>query len=329
MTGEYTLKVWTSKVRYEICVRRKYTFINGESGSGKTKLITLLDMAEGNRQIRVSCTIDFEVITSVKAFRNALDSRKGKKTLFFIDEVVCNRLYLLDGGIQFAKDTMESEGYFILITRKQFATIPYSVREIYDLKRRMDSFNRYDIVLSNTYEWNNCLPCNPDCFITEDSRVGYLFFKNSLSGCDVISAYGNSNVDTLLKEILNTKNDYNIVCVFADGAAYGCYIKRLIETVEEGTRGSKKRVDLLLFESFEYVILRSGIFKVEEGKLLKTYEYADSTKYPSWERYYTDLLEEVSNGSYSKSSKSLPMFLSDSRNVKRVFDFIKEVSQQC
>lgn len=78
-------------------------------------------------------------------------------------------------------------------------------------------------------------------------------------------------------------------------------------------------------ESFEFVILNSGVFKVEDDALKRTYDFADSVKFLSWERYYTYLLWKVSNKEYGKSQKSLPRFLESKRNVEKIYSSIGEI----
>ncbi len=50
-------------------------------------------------------------------------------------------------------------------------------------------------------------------------------------------------------------------------------------------------VKLFFQESFEYLVLLALIGKVV--KLMRTYNYADSKEYESWEDYYTKLLRHV------------------------------------
>lgn len=331
MTGEYTLKVRSNMVRYSLIIRRKYTIINGDTGTGKTRLFNLILSSKTHKQIKVICNATIDLVREKDDLEEHIErnAKKGvTKVIYLIDEDVCDELYADEMGKYFSRVTAKAEGYFVLITRKQFTSIPYSVSEIYNLTERLDSIKKYEIEAVNTYEWVNYSPIKSDSFITEDAKVGYIFFKGNLKDTKVITADGNSNIKNVLKDELR-HNDVKTVCVFADGAAFGCYIKKLLETIEEETRGSDRKVRLLIFESFEYVILMSELFSLDKDKLLRTFDYADSKNYLSWERYYTDLLRKVSEGEYNKSSKQLPMFLRDKRNVRKIFDFIKEVTLEC
>ena len=67
----------------------------------------------------------------------------------------------------------------------------------------------------------------------------------------------------------------------------------------------RKWIVLYLPESFEWLILKSGI---AEGKELKTIlekpeEFIESSEYLSWERFFTNLLVRVTKDTYFKYSK--------------------------
>ena len=98
--------------------------------------------------------------------------------------------------------------------------------------------------------------------------------------------------------------NFNIIIV-ADGAAIGCEMESLVKEQEL----SYGKLALFLPESFEWLILKSGIFGNSTG-ITETYIYADSKKYESWEQYFTDLLMKLSEkDSYKKYSKvKLPLY---------------------
>lgn len=63
---------------------------------------------------------------------------------------------------------------------------------------------------------------------------------------------------------------------------------------------------ILVPESFEYLILRSRVCnwcKISE-ELDRTYDYCESSKDVSWERYYTKRLEELTKGTKMEYTKS-------------------------
>ena len=78
----------------------------------------------------------------------------------------------------------------------------------------------------------------------------------------------------------------------------------------------EKRKNLSLFvpESFEWIILKSGVVKDVEKILEHPEDFADSTEFFSWEQFFTKLLTEKTKGTYLKYSKRKlnPNYLSES-----------------
>lgn len=69
---------------------------------------------------------------------------------------------------------------------------------------------------------------------------------------------------------------------------------------------AKKNIHLYLPESFEWIILNSGLLKenVIHEILQDPEEYIESSEFFSWERYFTKLLIEQTEGTYLKYKKS-------------------------
>ena len=57
-------------------------------------------------------------------------------------------------------------------------------------------------------------------------------------------------------------------------------------------------------ESFEFLILKSGIVSVAKEIIVDTFDYADSKKYLSWEEFYTDYLIKQTQDTVFQYSKS-------------------------
>ena len=91
------------------------------------------------------------------------------------------------------------------------------------------------------------------------------------------------------------------ILVIADGAAFGSEIDRVMQLI-----GGKDQVVLYLPESFEWLILKSGVIKNADlsAILQNTWDYVDSSMYMSWERYFTALLVELTNNTYLQYSKN-------------------------
>ena len=124
--------------------------------------------------------------------------------------------------------------------------------------------------------------------VTEDSNSGYQFFSKIFSESNVVSANGNSNLIKAVKML-----DNQDVLIIADGAAFGALIENCVDYFETQFN---RRISLWLPESFEYLILKSGVIKYEnlDDILENTSEYVECEKYVSWERFFTGLSAKIS-----------------------------------
>lgn len=106
--------------------------------------------------------------------------------------------------------------------------------------------------------------------------------------------------------------------MIADGAAFGAEM----ETIYRFLKLHPSQVMLYLPESFEWLILKSGI--VHNAKLAdileRPEEYIDSAKYFSWEQFFTELLIQLtSERDYMRYGKqSLAPFYLQAENIRKV-----------
>lgn len=111
------------------------------------------------------------------------------------------------------------------------------------------------------------------------------------------TANGKSNIFSKL-EYLNKEKKGQKILVIADGAAFGSEIEKL--------RRLNNQIDLYLPESFEWMILKSGI--IEENKIKEILEnphnYIESKEHFSWERFFTNLLVEKTSETQFQYFKS-------------------------
>ena len=201
----------------------------------------------------------------------------------------------------FARAVKNTDNYYVIATRASLFNLPYSIKEIYGIKNV--SGNRYQGTKRLYAEFyplcrvDNELTAKPDLVITEDSKSGYQFFDNYFSeyGIKCISAESKAKIYNQLLE-----REYDTALVIADGAAFGPEIERVLSLK------NAKKIMLFLPESFEWIILRSGVVKDTEinAILEKPYDYIESGKYFSWERFFTDVLTEKTKGTYLKYDKS-------------------------
>ena len=103
------------------------------------------------------------------------------------------------------------------------------------------------------------------------------------------------------KNMNNIKNKDTGILIIVDGAAFGAQFEELHEEI-------KRFYSTIIYlpESFEFVLLRSGLVSAEglEDKLMNTCNYAESSEYFSWERYFTQLLQDISRNTDFEYTKS-------------------------
>lgn len=109
--------------------------------------------------------------------------------------------------------------------------------------------------------------------------------------------------------------------MIADGAAIGAEMERLY-----GLALRRKNIKLYLPESFEWIILNSGLIQEKELEeiLEQPEEFIDSREFFSWERYFTKLLIQKTEMTYLKYQKAKlnPVYLHE-KNERIILDSIK------
>ena len=294
MKGKYSVFVQNNRLRYEFTISRNITIIRGDSATGKTTLLDLLNAYDRDGEssgVLVKCDVPCVVIGGQRWEENL---QFIHNSIVFIDE--CNRFIKSE---DFAVRVKESDNYFVIVTRDDLPNLPYSVKEIYGI-RESGKYAGLKQVYNEFYclygELENAELAQEDVVIAEDSNAGFEFFSGL---CDekieCISANGKSNVFKALQEHREER-----VLVIADGAAFGCEMEKVMQLIKIG-----RRIVLYLPESFEWLILNAGIFDDSELKAILNApsEYVDSKEFFSWERFFTDLLVKKSRGTYLQYNK--------------------------
>lgn len=109
-----------------------------------------------------------------------------------------------------------------------------------------------------------------------------------------------------------------------DGAAFGPELEEILQYIKY----KKKNAEIYAPESFEYLILASGMWKDSFVKDIcdKTYDYADSVTYVSWERFYTAMLVKITEGTERKYSKTgLNAYYLSDRNIELIMKLVPDV----
>lgn len=294
MKGKYSVFVQNNRLRYEFTISRNITIIRGDSATGKTTLLDLLNAYDRDGEssgVLVKCDVPCVVIGGQRWEENL---QFIHNSIVFIDE--CNRFVKSE---DFAVRVKESDNYFVIVTRDDLPNLPYSVKEIYGI-RESGKYAGLKQVYNEFYclygEVADAELAQESLVIAEDSNAGFEFFSGL---CDekieCISANGKSNVFKALQEHREER-----VLVIADGAAFGCEMEKVMQLIKIG-----RRIVLYLPESFEWLILNAGIFDDSELKAIlnATSEYVDSKEFFSWERFFTDLLVKKSRGTYLQYNK--------------------------
>ncbi len=322
MKGEVELKIHNNKVNYNFVLKRNVTIVRGESGTGKTTLYRLVsDYMKDSKSSGVKITMssgDSCIALNDTDFENQI--KKTKNSVVFIDEGFIG--FKNDDNINdFIRKIKKTDNYYVIFSRESFDKIPSSVEEIYEIKTRgkKHTFEKY-------YKINDYCRLIVDIrkkdkfvlFITEDSKSGKQFFKEYFkkTNIKVDSARGNSNIINKINENINVE-----LLAIVDGAAFSPYIDKTYKMCKYN-----KNINICLPESFEWMILKSGVIKNKKiEKILKsTFEIIDITKFFSWEKFFTYYLEEITKDSkmlkYDK--KKISAYYLKEKNMKKIVSVI-------
>ncbi|MGN0143273.1 MAG: translation initiation factor 2, partial [Roseburia sp.] len=288
--------------------KRNITIIRGDSATGKTTLINMIRQATNlgsSSGVDVICDVPCRTLEG-QDWKLILKNLSGN--IIFIDEE--NPFLRTE---EFATCVKESDNYFVLVTRENLYNLPYSVEEIYGLHSSGKYQNTKRVYQQMYHIYSNVeeLPVRPKKIIVEDSNSGYEFFQavSVENGLECESAGGKSNIVSMLKNA-----DDEEICVVADGAAIGPEMNGLYQQAR-----SRNNIKLYLPESFEWIILKSGLVdRASVERILEAPEnYIDSKEYFSWERYFTKLLMDSTEDTYLKYRKAKlnPTYLHDKNKI--------------
>lgn len=298
MRGEHLVTVRNNKVQIKLPIRRNLTILKGRSATGKSTLIDLVgqfDELGPDSGVVVSCDVPCKVLSG-KNWQRDLELISG--SIVFIDE---DNAFMRSR--EFAHAAKNSDNYYVLVAREALPQLPYSVDEIYELRNTGRSSSKYP-AYSRTYTSAHKVygprqfdGARPDLVVVEDSNSGFDFFSAlcQKSGVPCVSAKGKTNVFRTVRDA-----GANSILIIADGAAFGPEIETVLALARY------KRLQLFLPESFEWLVLSSGLFKDKKTQdmLLHPADSIESADFFSWERFFTRQLVELTSGSYLAYEKS-------------------------
>ena len=319
MKGSHKVTVETERMKYEFTIHRNITVILGDSATGKTTLVEFLNMyAQRGTGSGVSVQSDVPcvVFTAISGHWK-ISLGEIRSSIVFIDE---GQSFIFSKD--FAEVAQASDNYYVLITRQPLHNIPYSTKEIYGI-RTSGKYHFPEKVYQEFYpiyddDWDQ-FKNKGTVLLIEDSGAGFDFFCKNLPHIQCISAGGNSKIANRLSNMDITSN----TLVLADGSAFGAYIENVISI-----KSLRKNIGLYLPESFEWLILKSGVINSSNVSdiLAHPEDYIDSSVYFSWERFFTELIEKETADNkqlrYTKS-KLNDYYISD-RILQKVLDVMPE-----
>lgn len=311
MKGSYDLLVRNGRVQFKLTIRRNITILRGDSATGKTTFIDMIgDYARNGEEsgIELRCARPCVVLDGAD-WKERLGRISG--SIVFIDEG--NRF---TSTVEFARAAAGTDDYFVIASRESLFTLPYSVTEIYgignDTRQRYQGVWRYyssprllyaesrQGVLGGQLQdarEKDGATFVPSLVVVEDSGAGFEFFSALFgkSGIPCVSAHGKANV---YRAICQTAASERILAI-ADGAAFGPELERLATLV------ATREVRLFLPESFEWLLLTSGMVRADElpAILANPVDFIESREYFSWERFFTACLVDTTRGTALRYSK--------------------------
>lgn len=291
MIGTHQVRVSRRRgTSFRFEVRRNVTIVRGDSGTGKTTLYemvadhTRLGDASG---VSIQCDKPCVALTDID-WQNQLEQTRD--SIVFVDEG-----FEPLASEAFARAVFGSDNYFVIFSRSELANLPYSVNEVYRIKTS-GKFHTFEPLYKRKegerYSLSRVTPKTDfDVLLTEDSKSGLQFFSHRFEDKElrVETSASNSKIMTWLLDHSDER-----VFVVADGAAFGPYADRVLKLQHE----RPENITVCLPESFEWLLLKSGIVKSEGlGAVLEDPSaHIESASYATWERFFAALLVELTRG---------------------------------
>ena len=266
------------KVRYSMQLRNKFSFVSGNSATGKSTLISLIRRWNILKSSgRISNT---KIVSNVDIFApESLDSLgKTKGALYVFDE------YFTDVLRKNKSVLLKSPNYFLIVDRA-YIDLPFGVYDMFEVvsERDNDGYISNELMLKFRDMIDEDVMF--DLAITEDYASGYKFFKN----CLVIKCKSAKGKTRVVKSVKTSfLQNINSILVIVDEVGFGYEFIKLIELCSK-YRKLGKTVYLWLPKSFEYMLLSSGMFEGISDFLRDPYASWDLSKFGTVEQYITHI----------------------------------------
>lgn len=129
MKGRHKVIVATKRLRYEFEVKRNLTVIRGDSATGKTTLVDMIQEHVNNpagSPVELHCDKACQVLSGI-LWKEQLSGIRD--SIVFIDEG--NEFVKSD---DFAREIRLTDNYYVIVSRESLSALPYSVEEIYGIR---------------------------------------------------------------------------------------------------------------------------------------------------------------------------------------------------
>ena len=201
MKGSHALTVQSPYLKYEMEFHRNLTILQGDSATGKTTLVEMLQefiLNGSDTGIIVQCDCSCRVLNG-NTWKEQLSHMR--ECIVFIDEG--NRFVASE---EFARAVRGSDNYYVIVTREGLPNLPYSVTEIYGIR----SSGKYGMIVPVSHhmyriygEYSLQRKDKYSSVIVEDSNSWYDFFSELFKGTEVdcTSAQGAANIFNQLQMV--------------------------------------------------------------------------------------------------------------------------------
>lgn len=273
------IRVKSKKYNLDIDLQHKISVVRGNSATGKTTLIKVLD------EFRTMIKPELD-----DGFRLAVVTPGGVHT--FTEKKM---VYVVDENVEIDSEIAEriktsTDSYFLIFRRSDLSMLNFSIYALYNFVMEANVHRLQPIVHKGTGKTRYDI--RPDTVLVEDSGKGFTWFKRLFERTDIKidTTYGKDKVISRVeKEIKDSKKT---VIVMFDEISFGNHIIKLIKLCE---RYDGEICYYGPYKSFEYLVLQSNMFK----SMYRPYSIA----VPDFEEgYYEDGLAIVSHSKYGTLS---------------------------
>ena len=156
---------------------------------------------------------------------------------------------------------------------------------------------------------------NVEKLLTEDANSGYQLFAKIGERYSIacIAAAGKDNIKQKIFPMKSEK-----VLIIADGAAFGPHMNDIYRLMQEDSA----KFSLYLPESLEWLLLKADLLGQPDTLEILEHpaEFIESSEFFSWERFFTNLLEQrTKDGPYMRYDKAkLPEFYLQEENLEKI-----------